>query len=83
MVGIIGKGIVVQFLGDGIYNMHGCFDATNEDRIKLAWTEKEVTAIFTKMEKEYPLAMDLYMISKGGGPKADANFSAWQQCDET
>ena len=44
----------------------------------MAWAEKEVTAIFTKMEKEYHMAMDLYMSGTGGGPRADANFSAWQ-----
>lgn len=53
------------------------------ERIKLPWAEKEVTAIFTKMEKEYHFAMDEWKMETGGGPGSDEKNGAWQECDES
>ena len=71
-----------SFLGEGTYNNHGRFDPNCVERINFPWTVKDVTAIFSKVDKEYHAAMDKYTKGTGGGPGADENFAAWEQRDE-
>jgi hypothetical protein len=49
---------VDSFLGEGMYNDHGRFDPNYADRINLPWTVKDVTEIFSKVDKKYHAAMD-------------------------
>ena len=76
------KDSINSFLGEGTYEEHGNFNPNNNDRISLPWTVKDVTAILTKLEKEYSASMDKYTQGTGGGPSADENYVAWQQRDE-
>ena len=71
------------FLGEGVYEQHGQFNPNNLQRIRLPWTEKDVGAIYAKVDKEYKQAMDRYTQGTGGGPGADENFAAWEQRCET
>ncbi len=76
------KDKIDECMGEGTYSEHGGFDPNNQTRIALPWTEKETTAIFHKLDKEYHATMDKYTMGTGGGPGDDANFAAWQQRDE-
>ena len=70
-------------LGEGVFEEHGNFNPNNPQQILLAWTEKDVAAIYAKVNKEYKQAMDRYTQGTGGGPGADENFAAWEQRCET
>ena len=67
--------------GDGMYDQFGRFDPNNKDRIALAWTEKEVAAIFQAVMSEYNPAMHNWMKGTGGGSGAPQTFSVWEQRD--
>lgn len=67
--------------GDGMFDQFGRFDPNNKDRIALAWTEKEVAAIFQAVMSEYNPAMHNWMKGTGGGSGAPEDFSIWEQRD--
>ena len=77
------KASINEKLGDGVFESHGNFNANNPLRMRIAWSVKDVTAIFAKVDKEYRAAMDKYTMGTGGGPGAEENFAAWQDRDET
>ena len=70
-------------LGDGVFESHGNFNPNNPLRMRIAWSVKDVTAIFAKMDREYRFAMDKYTMGTGGGSGSDENFAAWQERDPT
>lgn len=66
---------------DGMYEQFGQFDPNNKNRIALAWTEKEVAAIFQSVISEYNPAMHNWMKGTGGGSGAPEDFSVWERRD--
>jgi hypothetical protein len=74
---------IIAKVGWSQFETHCQFDPNTESRIKMAWTEKEVQAIFRQVAVDYQKMMDKWMMGTGGGPGAPENFSIWQDRDET
>ena len=70
-------------MGPAQFEIHCQLDPNDEIRIKMAWTEKEVQAIFRQVAVDYQKMMDKWMMGTGGGPGAPENFAIWQDRDET
>ena len=51
--------------------------------MRMVWMEKEVSSIFTRLKKEYRIAMDKWTCGIGGGSGAAENFVGWDKADET
>ena len=72
-----------SLMGDDVFSEHGTFNPNNLQHMRMAWMEKEVTSIFTRLEKEYCNAMDKWTCGTGGGSGAAENFVGWDEADET
>ncbi len=48
----------------------------------MLWFVKDVTSLFSKVDKEYHTGMDKYLQGIGSGSSANENFARWEQCDE-
>ena len=67
--------------GAGTFDEFGHINPNNIDRIRLPWTEKEVSSIFNSVMLEYNPAMHNWMKGTGGGSGAPEDFSIWQNRD--
>jgi hypothetical protein len=73
---------IISILGADQFEIHCQFEPNNERRIKMAWTQKEVQAIFRQVAVDYQKMMDKWMMGTGGGPGAPENFAIWQDRQE-